>query len=121
MVVVVGRGERAFCALFNTCTQKVDSALAALSFSSFPTSPPGPEAPALATGGEIETGRQRGAYLNTNIQAYHRSGFAEGFGVSLGLPNPKYSGQTPGGRKMTTWQALDAPATRRPQALRTPR
>jgi hypothetical protein len=46
-------------------------ALAALSFTSFPTSPPGPEAPALATGGEEEIGRQRGAYLNTNIQAYH--------------------------------------------------
>lgn len=69
MVVVVGGGERAFCALFNTCTQKVDGALAALSFISFPTSAPGPEAPALATGGEEETGRQRGVYLNTIILA----------------------------------------------------
>lgn len=38
MVVVVGGSERTFCALFNTCTQKVDGALAALSFFSVPIS-----------------------------------------------------------------------------------
>lgn len=86
MVVVVGGGERVFCALFNT---EIDSALAAFACTSAPRRTPGLEAPDLATGGEGETGRQRGVCLFINIRAYHRSGFAKGFGVPLGLPDPR--------------------------------
>lgn len=62
MVVVVGGGERVFCALFNT---EVDSALAAYACTSAPRRTPGLEAPALATGGEGERLGDKEGYVYT--------------------------------------------------------
>lgn len=62
MVVVVGGGERVFCALFNT---EVDSALAAFACTSAPRRTPGLEAPTLATGGERKRLGDKEGYVYT--------------------------------------------------------